>query len=96
MFLVGHLPGVCVELKDGSPPGGVERDEGADMLPEPVLGLLLQEVQSKQSPHAVADDGDWHGAGAGVHLLHQGLQSSEVLSLRVRSKSEVVRSRPGT
>ena len=87
-------PGVGVELNDGSSPGSVERDEELDMSAEPVVRLLLQEIQTKQSAHAVADDGDWHRARPDEHFLHQQLQSPEVIGLGVGSQSEVVGSRP--
>ena len=87
-------PGVGVELDDGSSPGSVERDEELDMSAEPVVRLLLQEIQTKQSAHAVADDGDRHRARPDEHFLHQQLQSPEVIGLGVGSQSEVVGSRP--
>ena len=65
------------------------------MSAEPLVRLLLQEIQTKQSAHAVADDGD-RLTGGGGHLLHQTSHLGEVLGLRLGSVSEVVRSGPAT
>ena len=57
MLDASSLPGVSVQLDHRPSPGSVEGDELVDVSVFPILSLLLQEVETEQTAHAVTDQG---------------------------------------